>query len=388
MKNWKKYVNKIGLVFFMVLAFGVLSCVEGYAATVGQVLTQPEAGWKRYDDTDKDISINEQCIRYSGQSSVNYDGGTFTSIGQVNMNSIMTFNFTGSKIRIIGAGGGASTPIDVYIDNVKVGSFDGASANLFHYISFEKTDLVNKEHNVRIRNAINQQNPRLNIFYYIDAIDIDANGELKPYNENVTTEEAITVESLKNKYKVGNEFTTDIVLHNGTNICAEDLKISYDKDLFEYIGIEQVEGIKTVKEFKDPANGQIRLITASLGKQNAVNGDKALVKLKFRGKKQGKGKVDVTKARIANNGTIEKDILVENCGEKEIEIEGIKDVNRTGEFTLLDLAVDGWYYGDKAENTDKTKFDADVVENGMIDDDDLGEIVNQMINNSNYPANK
>ncbi|WP_032121906.1 hypothetical protein [Clostridium amazonitimonense] len=64
-----------------------------------------------------------------------------------------------------------------------------------------------------------------------------------------------------------------------------------------------------------------------MGKDNAINGDKIILKLKFKAKAVGTGKVDVVRARIADNGTMEKDILSENCGEKEFTV-STYEVNR------------------------------------------------------------
>jgi hypothetical protein len=41
----------------------------------------------------------------------------------------------------------------------------------------------------------------------------------------------------------------------------------------------------------------------------------------------------------------------------------------------LDLAIDAWYYGEDVASTDTSKYDADVIVNGKIDDADLTEIV-------------
>ncbi|WML33215.1 hypothetical protein [Clostridium sp. OS1-26] len=54
-KFYKSFICKIGLVFAMALMFGVLGHTNVYAATIGQQLTSPEAGWQRIDDTDSKI---------------------------------------------------------------------------------------------------------------------------------------------------------------------------------------------------------------------------------------------------------------------------------------------------------------------------------------------
>ncbi|SHK48038.1 Uncharacterized conserved protein YjdB, contains Ig-like domain [Clostridium cavendishii DSM 21758] len=200
------------------------------------------------------------------------------------------------------------------------------------------------------------------------------------------SDESVTVESEIDRLSINKEFTTDIVLHAGKNICAEDIKISYNKDLFEYVGYEQIDGLRVNKEIKNIDAGNLRFIVSSLGKKNAINGDKSMIKLKFKAKAIGKGKVDVTQTRIADNGSIERDIAEDKCGEKEFTI--VSDVNRDGEFSLLDLGIDSWYHGSDVKDTDTTKFDADVVVNGKIDDQDLDEITNQLIANPNYQPNK
>ncbi|HEX2925675.1 MAG TPA: cohesin domain-containing protein [Ruminiclostridium sp.] len=203
-----------------------------------------------------------------------------------------------------------------------------------------------------------------------------------PINPTVTLE----VTSV-DKAKLGDEITANIVIHNATNICAEDLKIAYDTSKLQFISAENADGMKIYKE-NDIAAGIKRYITACLGKANAANGDKVLITLKFKAKGKGEAKIDITNGRIADNATLEEDVEEANCGEKTVLIEGVKDVNRTGEYTLLDLGIDAWYYGSAAADTDSSKYDADQIVNGTIDDGDLTEIVAQILNNSNYSANK
>ena len=215
------------------------------------------------------------------------------------------------------------------------------------------------------------------------------------YSQAMVTYSGFTFEELPpmlevtsvNKAKLGDEITANIVIHNATNICAEDLKIAYDTSKLQFISAENVDGMKIYKE-DDIAAGIKRYITTCLAKANAANGDKILLKLKFKAIDKGEAKIDITNGRIADNATLEMDVSQENCGEKTILIEGVKDVNRTGEYTLLDLGIDSWYYGDSVEDTDTSKYDADQIVNGTIDDDDLTEIVAQILNNTNYTANK
>jgi hypothetical protein len=185
---------------------------------------------------------------------------------------------------------------------------------------------------------------------------------------------------------VGEEFTTEVVVNNVYNIFAEDVKLAYDTKLFDYVGYEDVKGLKVYKENHDSATGTLRFIIASQGKSNPINENGTIIKLKFKAKAVGEGKVDALAGRIADI-TTETDIETEDCGEALITVKGYQDVNKSGEFSLVDLAIDGYYFGEVASNTDKTKYDADVVIDNNIDDKDLSAIVNQILVNKNYKPN-
>jgi len=196
----------------------------------------------------------------------------------------------------------------------------------------------------------------------------------------------LTVTASPKKVKVGNRFTTTVAIHNVSNIYAEDIKIDYDAERFEYLGASAKDGLKIYKEDTSKP-GSIRFIVAHLGKDSGATGDKDLIELTFRAKSVGIGKVDITKGRIADNDILEMDVAEENCGEDTTEVEANKDVNRTGEYTLLDLGIDAYYYGMQADQTDTTRFDTDVIADGVIDDKDLSAITQSILDNSNYPFN-
>ncbi len=224
-------------------------------------------------------------------------------------------------------------------------------------------------------------------YYIVTAVNNVGEGINSNEVTGLPTNDKLNIEITSiDKALMGDEITANIIIHNAVNICAEDLKIAFDPSKLEFISCEVSEGIKIFKE-DNSIEGIIRYITASLGKSNAANGDKLLLKLTFKAKAPGTAKISIANARVADNSTLEKDLESENCGEKTVFIQAAKDINRTGEFTLLDLAIDAWYYQEIAENTDISKYDADVVVNGIIDDDDLTEIVNQILKNSNYPLN-
>ncbi|MCP3776466.1 hypothetical protein NLX71_24785 [Paenibacillus sp. MZ04-78.2] len=134
-------------------------------------------------------------------------------------------------------------------------------------------------------------------------------------------------------------------------------------------------------------NGNLRFIIASQGKEHGINDEKTFLKLKFKAKAAGTGKVDALKCRIADTER-EFDLDETFCSEDSVTVEGVKDVNRSGEYTLLDLAIDGYYYGQLASNADPSKYDANQAGDEFVRDEDLVYIVNQMLLNTNYPPNK
>ncbi|QMV40241.1 cohesin domain-containing protein [Cohnella cholangitidis] len=224
--------------------------------------------------------------------------------------------------------------------------------------------------------------------FQVTAINASGNESPKSNAVQVTPQPssaALDVVIDKDKIKVGEQFTSDILLKNVSNIYAEDFKINYDSTLLNYVGFEEVPGYKIYNQPTDE-NGTLRFIVASQGEQYGINGEQVFLKLKFSGKAKGTAKVDALECRIADTED-EYDLEGSSCLEDTIVIEGNKDVNRTGEYTLVDLAIDGFYYGKLAADTDHSKHDADQAGDEHINDDDLLFIVNEMLNNTNYPLN-
>lgn len=204
----------------------------------------------------------------------------------------------------------------------------------------------------------------------------------QPYNG--ISGKTLDIESLDTAH-VGDNIIADLVINNASNIYAEDIRITYDTTRLTYNGIEEVSGLK-VYHSSEPSAGTLRFIIASQGEGNAANGTKTLLKIKFTPIAVGQAKIDVIKGRIADT-TQEVDVAEDQCDEKIIEILGSSDVNRSGQFTLLDLAIDGWYYGKTAAQTDSSKYDADVVVDGNIDNLDLTDIVSKILQNTSYMPN-
>ena len=142
-------------------------------ATIGQKLTAPEAGWRRYDDTDSRIQyIGEWPYKYSntGDTSAFYLGGVCqTWIAS----DYVKFKFYGSKLRIIAQPyAQRSNRLEVNIDNNSLEYYSIASSPATHQcLVYEKLNLTPDIHTVIIANKGSGT-------FLFDAIDIDSDGYL------------------------------------------------------------------------------------------------------------------------------------------------------------------------------------------------------------------
>ncbi|MDF2885530.1 MAG: bacterial surface protein containing Ig-like domain [Clostridiaceae bacterium] len=180
----KNYFKKFSIMFAIALAIIGLGMIYGgsgaNAATVGQQLTEPESGWKRYENTDSNISYigkGWDLYYYSTES-----GGNTSYTFNINDTSVK-FNFTGNKIRIINPINTHNNSIDLYIDGIKVNNHSLLGSNRRQIIVYENTGLSNSEHSLEYKFVGTGE-------AVFDAIDIDENGKLLPYNESITLDKS------------------------------------------------------------------------------------------------------------------------------------------------------------------------------------------------------
>ncbi|WP_406541605.1 cohesin domain-containing protein [Clostridium ljungdahlii] len=352
----KKFYKHLGIVFVMAFAViigcfsnnvfaaddGVIgtSNLNGTAennAKLGDVLSNPEKGWKRYDDTNSDIS-------YLGQGWQKYNTPpSYNSTETIcrNLNTSIKFNFFGSKLRYIYAAGpqgadNVTVKIDGIVDNT---IFTRRDILTYKILLYEKVGLEKKSHTVEI---IDNSSTPIN-YFGLDAIDIDEDGYL--IDPSVSQGTVLNIEPEKTKIKKTETVSANLTIDNIKDIAAEDVRIKYDSTKLQFLGADEVDGMKLVKS--DGKDGELRFIVASKGSANVVNAKKTLLKLNFKGIAAGDALVDVTKGRVSDGITTEEDLTDEQCGQATITIEDstLKDVNNSGEFTLLDLAIDGRHYG-------------------------------------------
>ncbi|MCT4688090.1 hypothetical protein [Vallitalea sp.] len=172
-----KKIRNLILFFAMIM---VLGGVNVYAASIGDKLTSPEEGWKRYDDNAPEILYTNCEERFDTSYNTTYTGKSKTSLIPE-----MNFKFYGSKLRFIGVHGSGT-----YMGNVKIiidgteyeFSQVGEPKNTSHtydvsILQFEKIGLTKGVHIVKITRDVSQTGKSM----WLDAIDIDSDGELLTY---------------------------------------------------------------------------------------------------------------------------------------------------------------------------------------------------------------
>ncbi|PFE12533.1 hypothetical protein [Bacillus thuringiensis] len=138
-------------------------------AKVGDVLKEPEPGWKRFDDTDSNF-------RYSGAWGVTINpdkyGGSAHNCPSNDQLATVKFQFYGKALRIIGWLSPSYDTGQISIDNLPIENINYKSNTVKQQtLLYEKFDLADGVHTVSLSG--------LNINF--DAIDILA-GELIPFN--------------------------------------------------------------------------------------------------------------------------------------------------------------------------------------------------------------
>ncbi|GEA16821.1 hypothetical protein E308F_30670 [Moorella sp. E308F] len=212
-------------------------------AVVGQQLTAPESGWKRYDD-------KNPCFKYQGQwadyvYSSHYQGShKATSI----QNDKVSFKFYGTKLRIIGYRSSEySTSIEIKIDGIAyIYSQQGASQ--FQTILFEATGLMLDQHLVEIKKL---DASGTNAYIGLDAIDIDSTGRLLHPDEVTSIYDLSVGKRIRCHYTAGsNQFGTFSDLGKETSDFIPSASTATPNGDFYWIcvGYDYLERLKLVAD--------------------------------------------------------------------------------------------------------------------------------------------
>jgi uncharacterized protein YjdB len=175
MKKNMSILSKMLCAFVLFLAIiGIGNVINVQAATIGERLIEPEAGWKRYDDRYTNIIIGNGTLSANSET-YNRTITSLTKVGQQ-----IKFKFSGTKLRIITNlwGNTASTINEITIDGQSE-TFSGLGDYIYSAIAYEKLDLPNQIHTVIITLKEND-------ILYFDAIDIDENGKLLVYDDSTS----------------------------------------------------------------------------------------------------------------------------------------------------------------------------------------------------------
>lgn len=150
-------------------------------ANIGDVLTQPESGWKRYDDSEQVFEYIDGVGTWEIETlSDHYQGSCHRIYDTDAKDAKVKFGFKGSKLRILTRvfSNGRTDKVEVKIDGVVVGYysllFPNYTSATSQVLVYEILNLPFDYHSVELT-VINSGQ------FYFDIVDIDYNGELLPY---------------------------------------------------------------------------------------------------------------------------------------------------------------------------------------------------------------
>lgn len=144
-------------------------CILVPPKTVGDILTLPETGWKRIDDTDKNIRYTAGWTKYYEPSNWN-DNYMYTKL----KDNKITFKCYTSNLRIISpVNDNLSEDIEITIDSGDPVIFSEKQNTLiYRVLVFESLNMEKAVHTVSIKT-------KTDAWSVLDAIDIDEDGYLE-----------------------------------------------------------------------------------------------------------------------------------------------------------------------------------------------------------------
>ena len=143
-------------------------------ATVGQALTAPEAGWRRYNGQGTEIEFTGTWQTYT--HAVCYNGD---NIYTTDLNARASFRFYGTKLRIISFRDPTRGEVKIVIDSVEE-TFSQNGSAMGQTLVYEKLGLELGFHTV-VMSLVTAS-------FDVDAIDIDEDGYLEHPHLNIKTD--------------------------------------------------------------------------------------------------------------------------------------------------------------------------------------------------------
>lgn len=176
----KKFsLSLLVLIFITTTFFSSIS----FAATVGDQLTAPEEGWKRYDDRDLAIFFSVPNPHLQSYSGAYLNTLTYPVNNYDNTTDYVKFKFTGTKLIIGTLFHSQHSGVNVTVDDVDLGNFQTNNSNtLYQRVAFMKTDFSPGEHTVILKAVDKALYGSEFSLFALDYIDVDSNGSLLPHN--------------------------------------------------------------------------------------------------------------------------------------------------------------------------------------------------------------
>ncbi|EJR57241.1 hypothetical protein IIO_04768 [Bacillus cereus VD115] len=140
-------IKLTGTTHMVVDAFDILGGTIVARVKVGDVLTQPEPGWKRFDD--RNPLINYSGGKWKTAEFTDYYNGTQSFINSA-LGGIVEFIFKGKGIRLVSTEYKGRDPINIQIDGVKEQYSPNGTGSRYQVIQYEKVNLTDDYHTVKI----------------------------------------------------------------------------------------------------------------------------------------------------------------------------------------------------------------------------------------------
>ncbi|KPI48923.1 hypothetical protein ACWTV9_17370 [Clostridioides difficile] len=198
-------------------------------ANIGSSLSQPEQGWKRYDNADSRIKYINKWTIYNNNTSA-YNNTSCISNYKHNENGALEFRFTGTKLRLMDAASDAShtNKCTIEIDGEKFIASQ-CTPNLVHpnyiyqMLFFEKLDLTDGIHMVKLYIEPGTPPPPSapygDHYLSLDSIDIDTRGQLLHYK--------LEPNKIINDIQVGEYISCDYTYDNGFSNFGDGKRLNF-----------------------------------------------------------------------------------------------------------------------------------------------------------------
>lgn len=171
-------------------------------AVIGETLTAPETGWKRYDLT-MNTTMPQLTFVGAWTRSTSDSGGTnWGEVGvtsSIELNASLKFKFRGTKLRMISKtqSFSRSNNIEVKVDGVVVGNYSLLTgATTYQVLVYELLGLEDGIHEVEFTNKDTTDSAT----FVVDAVDIDDGGRLMHVDEVLSPDQLAVGKRIRLNY--------------------------------------------------------------------------------------------------------------------------------------------------------------------------------------------